>query len=148
MMMKHNWVGWVLLSLCLGAIIAIFWMLVAQNVELQNRTNRAEAAIGELVSQNRGPQGPDGRPGPPGPAPTAEEIAAAVEAYCDAHDGCKGPQGAPGKNGVNGTPGANGAPGATGSAGASITKVTCERTSISFWAGATKIGSVSMVCIP
>lgn len=142
MMMKHNWVGWFLLSLCLGAIIAIFWMLVAQNVELQNRTNRAEAAISELVSQNRGPQGPDGRPGPPGPAPTAEEIAAAVGAYCDAHDGCKGPQGAPGKNGANGTPGANGAP------GAGVTKVSCHGTYIRFWAGTTSVGDVKMVCIP
>lgn len=142
MMMKRNWVGWVLIALCLSALVAIFWMLVAQNVELQNRTNRAEAAIEELVVQNRGPQGPDGAQGPPGPKPTPEEIAAAVEAHCDAHDGCKGPQGAPGKNGVNGTPGANGAP------GAGVTKVTCHGTYIRFWAGATSVGDVKMVCIP
>lgn len=142
---KHNWVGWSLGAILVLAIVAIFWMLIAQNVELQHRTQRAEEAVKELVVQNRGPQGPDGTQGEPGRAPTPGEIASAVEAYCDAHAQCAGPTGAPGKNG---TPGAQGSPGVAGATGQSITKVVCERTSISFWAGATKIGSVSMVCIP
>ena len=144
-MMKRNWLGWGLLATCVVAVLAIFWMLVAHNIELQHRLSRAESAVEALVVQNRGPQGPDGDQGPPGRAPTSAEIAEAVAAYCDTHDGCKGaqgPQGTPGVNGSNGTNGSNGAP------GASITKVTCHSTYIRFWSGGNVVSDVKMVCIP
>lgn len=90
-----------------------------------------------------GPQGVpgiQGLPGADGRTPTAEEVLAAVQAYCASVNGCRGADGAPGANGTNGTPGADGAPGspgpqgpagqdgapgATGAAGVSVTGVSC-----------------------
>lgn len=46
-----------------------------------------------------GPQGPQG------PGPTDEQIAAAVERYCSAHDNCRGPAGPPGPAGPRCDPG-------------------------------------------
>lgn len=140
--MKRNWVGWVLLGICVASVIAIFWMLVAHNVELQNRLARAEGAVVELVVQNRGPQGPDGAQGEPGREPTPEEILVAVETYCASHNGCVG------ASGKDGTPGAVGAPGVPGVAGQSVTRVTCHSTFVRFWSGSNQIGDIKMVCIP
>lgn len=140
---KHNWIGWALGTVCVLALIAIFWMLVAQNIELQHRTERAENAVKELVIQNRGPMGPEGDQGPPGRPPTAQEIARAVAAYCAAHNGCQGPPGAKGADGKDG----KSVTGPRGSVGASITRVECLGTSIRFWAGSTPVGTVKMVCL-
>lgn len=45
-----------------------------------------------------GPAGPTGPQGPAGPAPTADQIRAAVDAYCTTN-GCTGPQGETGQTG-------------------------------------------------
>jgi hypothetical protein len=137
---RHNWLGWTLGLICVIAIVAIFWMLIAQNADLQHRTERAENAVKELVVQNRGPQGPDGKPGRP---PTKAEIAAAVEAYCAENNGCIGPQGPAGANGKDGASiqGPQGAP------GQGVTRVVCEGTSIAFYSGPTFVGRVKMVCL-
>lgn len=57
---------------------------------------------GASIKGDRGETGAPGEPGPPGRAPTAEEIAAAVAAYCEANNGCQGPQGEPGQPGEPG----------------------------------------------
>lgn len=59
-----------------------------------------------------GVAGAPGEPGAPGRAPTAEEIAAAVAAFCGTPSSpCAGPKGDPGAAGMPGAPGAPGAPG-------------------------------------
>lgn len=49
-----------------------------------------------------GAAGSNGKDGAPGRPPTAEEIAAAVDAYCAANNGCQGPAGAEGAPGATG----------------------------------------------
>ncbi len=87
-----------------------------------------------------GPQGApgiQGVPGADGRAPTAEEVLAAVNAYCVSVGGCKGADGTNGTNGAPGTDGADGSPGpqgpagqdgepgAPGAAGVGVTGVSC-----------------------
>lgn len=140
MIVKNNWVGWTLLALLVASVLAIFGLLIAENSQLKFRVDRAEDAVEELVVQNRGPQGPEGDPGRP---PTEEEIAQAVADYCAANNGCIGPQGEPGRNGKDGASiqGPQGAP------GVGVTRVVCNGTSISFYAGNTLVGNVKMVCL-
>lgn len=99
-----------------------------------------EAAPGEIGPQ--GVPGIQGVPGRDGRPPTAEEVLAAVNAYCASVGGCKGADGtdgAPGAPGADGAPGESivgpqgpvgpagqdGAPGAPGAAGVSVTGVSC-----------------------
>lgn len=89
-----------------------------------------------------GPQGVpgiQGAPGADGRPPTAEEVLAAVNAYCVSVGGCKGADGKDGAPGADGAPGESivgpqgpagpagqdGAPGAPGAAGVSVTGVSC-----------------------
>lgn len=85
----------------LGLLALAFYPLYGWQREAE-RSEALEQQVTELTTQNRGPQGPDGDPGR---APTADEIAAAVEAYCAAHNSCTGPQGIAGKDGADGAPG-------------------------------------------
>lgn len=97
-------------------------------------------ARGEIGPQ--GVPGIQGVPGDDGRPPTAEEVLAAVNAYCASVGGCKGADGtdgAPGAPGADGAPGESivgpqgpagpagqdGAPGAPGAAGVSVTGVSC-----------------------
>lgn len=124
-----------------AAIVVVLLVIVAlvlvDRIDVETRLHQAEAEVSELTTQNRGPQGPDGDPGR---APTEEEIAAAIDEYCSAHNSCIGPAGATGPAGSTGP---------TGSAGASVGSVQCNGTSISFYSTTgTYLGSVKAVCIP
>lgn len=67
-----------------------------------------------------GAPGSDGADGSAGPAPSDEQVAAAVAAYCDANEQCQGPtgpQGEPGHDGADSTvPGPQGEKGDPGAA--------------------------------
>lgn len=81
-------------------------------------------ADGQDGASVTGPRGPSGADGDPGRAPTAEEISAAVAAYCGQEPSpCVGPQGAAGPAGPAGPQGTTGD---QGLAGASVTNVTCQ----------------------
>lgn len=58
-----------------------------------------------------------GAPGSPGKSVTPADIAAALNAYCQAHSNCIGDQGTVGPTGATGANGADGANGAAGPAG-------------------------------
>lgn len=76
-------------------------------------------ARGEIGPQ--GVPGIQGVPGDDGRPPTAEEVLAAVNAYCVSVGGCKGAdgmEGAPGAPGAAGIPGESGADGIPGESGA------------------------------
>jgi hypothetical protein len=139
-MLRGNKLGQMLLALVIILFVVIIGALIWQNIELRNRVDRAESAVGQLVLQNQGVPGPEGDPGR---APTTEEIAAAVAAYCGAHSGCVGPAGTDGQNGADGASIA----GPAGPPGSGITSVRCNGTSISFFSGTQLVGNVSMVCI-
>lgn len=128
--MRHARPNPILLGLLILSLIALALWPLTQLADERADNERLQAELAQLQEQNRGPQGPDGDPGR---APTTEEIAAAVEAYCAAHDSCRGTAGARG---------------ATGSAGVSIGSVVCNGTSISFFSTTGKhLGSVKQVCI-
>lgn len=130
----------ILLGLLIVAVLALLLYPVFGWQRAEERNTQLEQENRELTTQNRGVQGADGEPGR---APTAEEIAAAVEAYCGAHDGCRGVQG------ETGATGQTGATGSTGSTGVSVGSVKCNGTSITFYSttGA-NLGTIRMVCIP
>ncbi|MFC8732191.1 hypothetical protein ACFT5B_07015 [Luteimicrobium sp. NPDC057192] len=68
-----------------------------------------------------GSAGADGAPGAAGADgknATDTQVAAAVAAYCDAHDQCRGPAGKDGTNGKDGADGVDGATGPKGDTGA------------------------------
>jgi hypothetical protein len=87
-----------------------------------------------LIEGPPGPPGAKGRPGDPGVPgaagrpPTASEIAAAVAAYCEANDDCRGPAGVSGETvvgppgpageSIQGPPGVVGPQGPSGETGA------------------------------
>lgn len=96
------------------------------------------AAVVEICSDGScvGPQGAQG------PAPTADDVLAAVtvalnanpsmvldalNAYCDAHNGCVGPQGVMGPPGKDGARGADGKDGAPGAPGRTPVRLTCNK---------------------
>lgn len=155
-MNELNRVSKAILAVAIAATVilisVVILFLAVRVTEAENRALKAEETLAELTTQNRGPQGPEGDPGR---APTQEEIAAAVADYCAAHNDCKGEPGAagaPGKNGqdgksIQGPQGVPGANGINGTNGLGITRVQCNGTSISFFAGVTLIGNVAMVCI-
>jgi hypothetical protein len=63
-----------------------------------------------------GADGLDGQDGADGATPSADEIAAALIAYCETYS-CTGPAGAVGANGADGANGSNGADGTPGTPG-------------------------------
>lgn len=129
----------VLLAICIAAIITF---LIFNQVRLQEKLDDTEQSLRELTEQNRGPQGPDGLDGLDA---TDDQVARAVEAYCAAHNGCIGPTGATGATGSTGASGQS----VSGAPGASIVRVTCNNTSVSFYdSNGVQVGRVSMVCIP
>lgn len=148
-MFRRNKIGVLLLIMLVAAVVTIIGLLMWRINELQDRSERAEAAIEQLVTQNRGVEGPQGDRGP---GPTDEQIAEAVEAYCALHNGCAGPAGVAGKDGTNGTNGRNGTDGKSlagtqGAAGLGVTRVQCNGTSVSFFSGNQLVGNIAMVCI-
>lgn len=149
---ERNIQGWIL-GIVTALLLAGFIVFLGMwGVDASERADRLEAQLHELTTQNRGPQGPEGDPGR---APSPEEIAAAVADYCAAHGDCRGSQGiagTPGKDGqdgqsVQGPQGVPGSNGVNGSNGLGITRVQCNGTSISFFAGTALVGTVAMVCI-
>ena len=82
---------------------------------VQQVTPAVREAVVDYIAANPsadGQDGDDGSPGgdgAPGPSPSDEQVAAAVAAYCDSHDGCRGPAGAdstvPGPQGPEGPAG-------------------------------------------
>ena len=92
------------------ATIAIVAITVAvlfgiDRIDLLQQIHELKTVNNELTTQNTGPKGADGDTGRP---PTDDEIAAAVEAYCAAHDDCAGPAGATGATGSTGPAGSPG----------------------------------------
>ena len=80
-------------------------------------TAQIRAAVVAYASTHLPDDGIDGRPGVdgtpgtdgaastvPGPGPTNAQVSAAVKAYCDANDFCRGPAGPPGPRGPAGQP--------------------------------------------
>lgn len=127
----------VLLWLLIAAVLALLLYPVVGWQREAERAQKLEQQVADMTGQSRGLQGEDGEPGRP---PSAEEIAAAVEAYCAANDGCRGIQGATGQTGATG---------ATGTAGVSVGSIKCNGTSISFYSTTGQLlGNVKMVCIP
>lgn len=128
-----------------GAALGIIAVTVAvllgiDRADLLTQIATLKQANTELTTQNRGVQGADGDPGR---APTAAEIAAAVEAYCAERDECRGVQG------IAGATGQTGDTGSTGAAGVSVGSVKCNGTSISFYSTTGQLlGNVKLVCIP
>lgn len=63
------------------------------------------------ITGSQGEKGDPGEQGAQGPGPTDAQVQAAVDAYCEAHDQCRGPQGEKGEKGDTGETGAQGEPG-------------------------------------
>ena len=79
---------------------------------VQQVTPAVREAVVEYIAANpptNGQAGAPGSDGAPGPGPSDEQVAAAVAAFCDAHDGCRGPEGPTGADST--VPGPEGPPG-------------------------------------
>jgi hypothetical protein len=73
-----------------------------QGADVPAAAEVVEAIDGAEISETitTGPPGEQGPAGEPGRPPTADEIAAAVEAFCAEHDACAGDPGEPGLDAV------------------------------------------------
>jgi hypothetical protein len=74
----------------------------------RGKTGRSGQPGRSGASGASGQAGVNGAQGSPGPAPTDDQVRAAVDVYCAAHDDCTGPAGPQGSQGPTGPSGAAG----------------------------------------
>jgi hypothetical protein len=134
--------GTILTAILVVAVGAIIVMLTLQVTGAQSTIRQLQQDRNLLELQKTGPAGLAGKNA------TDSQVAAAVAAYCAAHDNCAGVQGSVGKTGAQGPTGLTGAAGAAGKS-TQITQVRCNGTSISFLdAAGNQVGQpVKLVCL-